>query len=287
MRLADLVHHVGGTLVAGGVMDDPVVHRAVEDHRAAGPGDLFVALQGGRGHGARHAAAAVGTGAAAVLADPRGAQLLGRGVEVPVVVVEDPRTALGPVAARLHGGQHRVDGVRYDVVAFTNLTHEHLDHHGGMASYFGAKARLFTPGFTSRAVVVVDDGGRRLRDLAGRRGVSVVSPGSHPEADAQWHVVGERGDDAFCLRGPDGGLALRTPLPGGYNRTNTAVAALVLLVVTVGSGGDRDPTKRGPAVAARRSPRPARGSSRVAHARRDPVIVPDRDDGPLWSGPRT
>lgn len=205
-----------------------------------------------------------------------------------MVVVEDPRTAPGPVAARLHGDQHRVDGVRYDVVAVTNLTHEHLDYHGGMASYFGAKARMSAPGFTSRAVVVVDDdGGRRLRDLAGRRGASVVSPGNHPEAAAQRHMVGECGDDAFCLRGPDGGLALRAPLPGEYNRTSTAVAALVLLVVTSGSGGGRDPTKRGPAVAARRSPRPACGSTRIAHARRDPVIVPDRDDDPLWNGPRT
>ena len=66
--------------------------------------------------------------------------------------------------------QHRVDGIHYSVVAFTNLSHEHLDYHGDMASYFDAKARLFTPEFTSRAVVVVDDdGGRRLRDLAGRR----------------------------------------------------------------------------------------------------------------------
>ena len=52
--------------------------------------------------------------------------------------------------------QERVNGVRFDTVAFTNLTHEHLDYHGDMESYFNAKARLFTPEFAARAVIVVD-----------------------------------------------------------------------------------------------------------------------------------
>ncbi|TDL37465.1 UDP-N-acetylmuramoyl-L-alanyl-D-glutamate--2,6-diaminopimelate ligase [Kocuria rosea] len=318
--LADLVHDIGGTIAAGDVLVDPVVRRVVEDHREASPGDLFVALQGGRGHGVQHAAAAIKAGAVAVLTDRRGVQLLGRSLEVPVVVVDDPRAVLGPVAARLQGhpagdltmlgitgtngktttaylleaalvslgrrpgllsspetvvgdrrrhsavttpaaprlqellaqmrdagndacvmevsshalDQHRVDGIHYSVVAFTNLTHEHLDYHGDMASYFAAKARLFGPEFTSRAVVVVDDdAGRRLRDLAGRRGVPVVSLANDPGVDAQWHIAGERGEDAFLLQGPAGSLALRTPLPGEHNRTDTAVAALMLLELGV------------------------------------------------------
>ena len=39
--------------------------------------------------------------------------------------------------------QGRVDGVRFDVAVFTNLTRDHLDYHGDMAAYGGAKARLF------------------------------------------------------------------------------------------------------------------------------------------------
>ncbi|STX04946.1 UDP-N-acetylmuramoyl-L-alanyl-D-glutamate--2,6-diaminopimelate ligase [Kocuria rosea] len=101
MLLADLVHDIGGTLAAGDVLGNPVVRRVVEDHREAGPGDLFVARQGGRGHGVRHAAAAIEAGAVAVLTDRPGVQILGRSPEVPVVVVDDPRAVLGPVAARL------------------------------------------------------------------------------------------------------------------------------------------------------------------------------------------
>jgi UDP-N-acetylmuramoyl-L-alanyl-D-glutamate--2,6-diaminopimelate ligase len=38
--------------------------------------------------------------------------------------------------------QHRVEGVSFDVAAFTNLTRDHLDYHGTMERYFAAKARL-------------------------------------------------------------------------------------------------------------------------------------------------
>lgn len=59
--------------------------------------------------------------------------------------------------------QGRVDGVRFDVAVFSNLTRDHLDYHGSMAAYAAAKARLFAwPGL--RAVVLnIDDGfGREL-----------------------------------------------------------------------------------------------------------------------------
>jgi UDP-N-acetylmuramoyl-L-alanyl-D-glutamate--2,6-diaminopimelate ligase len=40
--------------------------------------------------------------------------------------------------------QGRVAALLYDVAVFTNLTGDHLDYHGTMESYAGAKARLFT-----------------------------------------------------------------------------------------------------------------------------------------------
>ena len=55
----------------------------------------------------------------------------------------------------------RLDGVRFAVLVFTNLAHEHLDFHGSMESYFDAKRRLFAQ--AERAVVNVgDEWGRRL-----------------------------------------------------------------------------------------------------------------------------
>ncbi len=70
------------------------------------PGDLYAALPGARVHGATYAADAVAAGAVAVLTDGAGADLLeaqGSGPGVPVLVLEDPRSVLGDLAARLYG----------------------------------------------------------------------------------------------------------------------------------------------------------------------------------------
>lgn len=39
---------------------------------------------------------------------------------------------------------HRVDGTRFTVALFTNLSQDHLDYHGSMEEYFAAKSRLFS-----------------------------------------------------------------------------------------------------------------------------------------------
>lgn len=60
--------------------------------------------------------------------------------------------------------QKRVSALKYDYAIFTNLTHEHLDYHGTMESYFEAKALLFnTLTDQQTAVINVDDKyGQRL-----------------------------------------------------------------------------------------------------------------------------
>src|SRR6266540_2136978 len=55
----------------------------------------------------------------------------------------------------------RLDGTRFAVLVFTNLTQDHLDFHGTMEEYFEAKRRLFAQ--AARAVLNVgDDYGARL-----------------------------------------------------------------------------------------------------------------------------
>ncbi|WP_206409854.1 UDP-N-acetylmuramoyl-L-alanyl-D-glutamate--2,6-diaminopimelate ligase [Lysobacter enzymogenes] len=59
--------------------------------------------------------------------------------------------------------QGRVAGVHFDVGVFTNLTRDHLDYHGDMASYGAAKARLFAwPGLKAAAINLDDEFGREL-----------------------------------------------------------------------------------------------------------------------------
>jgi len=299
-----------------GIVDSRVVVTGVTlDSRAIQPGDLYAALPGANVHGASFAAAAVGRGAVAVLTDAAGAALLALNeTTVPVLVVPQPRAALGEVAALVYGrasaaltmlgitgtngktttaylldsalralgrvtglistietriGQdrmksvrttpescdlhalfavmlergvdtctmevsshaltlHRVDGVRYDVVAFTNMSQDHLDFHGSMEDYYLAKASLFTPERAVRAVVCVDDEwGQRL---ARESGVPVVSISSSQDVRADWRIQTSGPDEsAFALIGEGGRLSLRSVLPGDFNQVNTGVAALVLL----------------------------------------------------------
>ncbi|MFC4656107.1 UDP-N-acetylmuramoyl-L-alanyl-D-glutamate--2,6-diaminopimelate ligase [Rheinheimera marina] len=53
--------------------------------------------------------------------------------------------------------QQRVAGLNFEVAVFTNLTRDHLDYHGTMQAYGAAKARLFTPQLSRRAVINVSD----------------------------------------------------------------------------------------------------------------------------------
>lgn len=75
---------------------------ATLDSRDVRPGWLYAGLPGTRTHGARFAADAIAAGAAAILTDHEGGELVGEST-VPVVVADDVRALLGPLAARLFG----------------------------------------------------------------------------------------------------------------------------------------------------------------------------------------
>ncbi len=66
------------------------------------PGDLFVAMPGLKTHGAKFAEKAIGAGAVAVVSDSQGLEILGE-VSVPTLLLENPRSHLGQLAAYVYG----------------------------------------------------------------------------------------------------------------------------------------------------------------------------------------
>ena len=71
--------------------------------------------------------------------------------------VREGATACSMEVSSIGLAEDRVQGVRFDVAIFTNLTRDHLDYHGTMAAYGEAKAALFaTPGLKA-AVLNLDD----------------------------------------------------------------------------------------------------------------------------------
>jgi UDP-N-acetylmuramoyl-L-alanyl-D-glutamate--2,6-diaminopimelate ligase len=64
-------------------------------------------------------------------------------------------------ATSIAGAKGRLAGTRFAVLAFTNLTQDHLDFHGTMESYYAAKRALFDQA-DAAVVNVADEWGRRL-----------------------------------------------------------------------------------------------------------------------------
>ncbi|MDO9065256.1 MAG: UDP-N-acetylmuramoyl-L-alanyl-D-glutamate--2,6-diaminopimelate ligase, partial [Sulfuricella sp.] len=75
-----------------------------------------------------------------------------------------------------HGlAQGRVNGVHFDIAVLTNLSRDHLDYHGDMASYAAAKAGLFAWPELQYAVLNLDDPfGVELAGKLGCSGVQTV-----------------------------------------------------------------------------------------------------------------
>jgi UDP-N-acetylmuramoyl-L-alanyl-D-glutamate--2,6-diaminopimelate ligase len=128
--------------------------------------------------------------------------------------------------ASSHGlDQHRIDGTRFAVAVFTNLSQDHLDYHGTLESYFAAKARLFTPDLSERAIVCVDDDwGRRL---ARETTIPVTTFGRSEQAEVRVVDVGSGLSGTRCRLVGDGPtVVLRTRLVGEHNALNVAAAYL-------------------------------------------------------------
>jgi UDP-N-acetylmuramoyl-L-alanyl-D-glutamate--2,6-diaminopimelate ligase len=110
--------------------------------------------------------------------------------------------------------QHRVDGLRFEVVAFTNLSHDHLDYHRTMENYFAAKASLFEPAHAAHAVLWSDDPyGERLAEMTALPVVRVR------RTDARDVVSTLRGTMFFWRS-----HLVNTPLVGDYNVDNALMA---------------------------------------------------------------
>lgn len=127
--------------------------------------------------------------------------------------------------------RYRVDGLVFDIAAFTNLSHDHLDDYPAMDDYFHAKLELFQPDRSRRGVVTVDtEWGRQLADEC-RIPVTTITNRADVEADWRMRVVAESATHTdFVLDGPDGRrLETRVPLLGWYMAANAALAIVMLV----------------------------------------------------------
>ncbi len=153
-------------------------------------------------------------------------RMVDAGVEVVAMEVSSHALQLG-----------RVDAIRYDVAAFTNLSQDHLDFHGDMERYYATKASLFTPARCREAVVAVDDPwGRRL---LGEVTIPTTTVGFADEASlgvAEIELTATGGK--LTLRGL-ASFEVTLPLAGAFNAVNTLVAVGSALRIGIEPGDIR------------------------------------------------
>ena len=133
----------------------------------------------------------------------------------------------------------RIKGIGFDVAVFTNLTHDHLDHHHTMERYYASKARLFTDPALGAAVINRDDPyGRRL---LGEVGVPATTYGLGAGADLRAVQVrfAPTGSE-FVAVGPGVRQRVKVALSGGFNVSNSlaAIAAAGALGIEAGVAAD-------------------------------------------------
>ena len=150
----------------------------------------------------------------------------------------DARVTHLAMEASSHGlDQHRLDGVRVRVAAFTNLSRDHLDYHGTMAAYWAAKRRLFTELLEPTGTAVINADADQAAELiaactargqqvlsCGRAGRDITLVSVNPQLDGlhlRLVVLGRSYD-------------VRLPLVGLFQADN----ALCALGIAIASGSD-------------------------------------------------
>lgn len=122
-----------------------------------------------------------------------------------------------------HGlAYHRLDEVDYDLAVWTNLSPEHIEHHGSFEAYREAKLTLMR-----RAPISVLNADEEAYLHFAEASAEVVRYGLDDSA-AEWRALELQqhlGELHWQLRTPDAEAPARLPMIGGYNVYN-ALAAL-------------------------------------------------------------
>ena len=128
--------------------------------------------------------------------------------------------------------QRRLDGVRLEAAAFTNLSRDHLDYHATLEDYLAAKLQLFERLLEAGQPAVVDadsDVADKVIAACERRGLRVLSTGFK---GAGLRLLEARAED-FSTRlkiAHEGQIfPLLLPLAGAFQVSNALVAAALCI----------------------------------------------------------
>lgn len=141
------------------------------------------------------------------------AQMVEEQVETAVMEVSSHALALS-----------RVEGCRFDVAVFTNITQDHLDFHRDMEDYLAAKMKLFTGAGVS---VINADDPHSPRVVEGSTG-KIITYGIEKNADVMARDIRVTpGGVSFMAVGSRGAVRVNLQLTGLFNVYNSLAAFAV------------------------------------------------------------
>jgi len=138
--------------------------------------------------------------------------------------------------------QNRIWGLRYEAMALTNITHDHLDYHGTMAAYAATKKRLFLLPHRLSILNRDDAAFEEFWNLPMTGGRKISYGMAHKDVDVTARkILTEGAGTLFTLVTNDGQVAVDLRLPGEFNVANSLCASALAL----GLGVDLAMIKKG------------------------------------------
>lgn len=154
--------------------------------------------------------------------------------EMQALVARMREKGVGAIAIEVSAqalSQLRVDGLFFDVVGFTNLSHDHLDDYKDMQEYLEAKLPLFSKKRALKGVVCLDT--KYGKEVARQSEIPVVTITSELGVDADWHVAITAETPrytSFVLAGPNSvTIRSKVPLLGAHMAANAGLAIAMLV----------------------------------------------------------
>jgi UDP-N-acetylmuramoyl-L-alanyl-D-glutamate--2,6-diaminopimelate ligase len=129
--------------------------------------------------------------------------------------------------------QHRVHGISFDAAVFTNITRDHLDYHGTMEDYFGAKAKLVDY-LKSTGIAIVNADQPEWKDLplVPQMLTYGTSTGDIRAQDIEFDGTGS----SWLLTADQESAPVRLPLVGDFNVINAVGAAATAFALGIPLG---------------------------------------------------
>ena len=124
---------------------------------------------------------------------------------------------------------HKIDGIKFEVVIFTNLTEDHLDYFKTMDNYFLAKSKLFSKRYAKFAVLNKDDYYSRL--LSESINLPYVTYSNSSEADFEAsNITTEKDGQTFDFNGIQ---KISINMLGKFNISNALASIATLSVLEI------------------------------------------------------